>query len=84
MGETYVSIMENYFDSIKENMNNKFRIPKKLVKFYKDDIFFMVDCDKVYIQEIRPRVVWVRPLGYEVNIDDTNDIIEAFLNELVD
>ena len=26
----------------------------------------------------------VRPLGYEVNIDDTKDIIEALVNELVD
>ena len=47
-------------------------------------IFFMVDCDKVYIQAIRPRIVWVKPLGYEVNIDDTKDIFEALLNEPMD
>ncbi len=29
-------------------------------------------------------MAWVKPLGYEVNIDDTKDIIEALLNELVD
>ena len=43
----------------------------------------MVDCDNVYIPETRPRVAWVKPLEYEVNIDDTKDIIEALLNELV-
>lgn len=80
MGENYVSIMDNYFDAFKEKMNNRFSIPKKLVEDYKDDIFFMVDCDKVHIQAIRPRIVWVRPLGYEVNIDETKDIIEALLN----
>ena len=29
-------------------------------------------------------MAWVKPLGYEMNIDDTKDIIEALLNELVD
>ena len=63
--------MDNYFDAFKDKMNNKFRIPKKLVDDYKDDIYFMVDSDKVYIQVVRPRIVWVKPLGYEVNIDET-------------
>ena len=44
----------------------------------------MVDSDKVYIQAVRPRVAWVKPLGYEVNIDETKDIIEALVNDLVD
>lgn len=76
--------MGNYFDSFKENINNRYRIPNKPVEDYKDDICFMVDCDKVYIQVVRPRVVWVKPLNYEVNIDDTKDIIEALLNEPMD
>ena len=38
----------------------------------------------MYIQIVKPRLVWVKPLSYEVNIDDTKDIIEALLNELVD
>ena len=29
-------------------------------------------------------MVWVKPLGYEVNIDDTRYIIEALLNEPMD
>ena len=29
-------------------------------------------------------MVWVKPLSYEVDIDDTKDIIEALLNKLVD
>ena len=44
----------------------------------------MVDCDKVYIQVVKPRVLWVNPLSYEVHIDDTKDIIEELLNEPVD
>ena len=49
MGENYTSIMDNYSDAFKDKMNNRFRIPKKLVDDYKDNICFMVDCDKVYI-----------------------------------
>lgn len=49
MGENYVSIMDNYFNSFKKNMNNRFKISKKLVEDYNDYISFMVDCDKVYI-----------------------------------
>ena len=38
----------------------------------------------MHIQAVRPRVAWVKPLGYEVNIDDTRDIIEALVNEPMD
>ena len=31
-----------------------------------------------------PRVAWVKPLPYEVNIDEARDIIEALVNEPVD
>ena len=48
MGENFDSIMDSYFETFKEKMN-KFRIPKKLVSDYHDDICFMVDCENVYI-----------------------------------
>ena len=44
----------------------------------------MVDNYKVYIQAVRPKVVWIKPIPYEVNIDETKDIIEALVNEPVD
>ncbi len=84
MGENYNSIMDNYFETFKEKVQSKFRIPRKLVEDYEQDNYFMVDCDKVYIQVVRPRVACVKPLEYEVNIDDTKDIIEALLNEPMD
>ena len=65
-------------------MNKNFRIPRKLVEDYKDDVCFMVDSDRVYIQAMKPRVVWVKPLPYEVNIDETKDIIKALVNEPID
>ena len=69
MGENFVSIMDNYFDSFKEKMNRKYRILRKLVEDYKDDVCFMAYYDKEYIQVVKPRVMWVKPLSYEVNID---------------
>ena len=57
MGENYNIIMDNHIDVFKEKMNNRFKIPKKLVEDYKDDMCFMVDSDKVYIQVVRPRIV---------------------------
>ena len=65
-------------------MNNRFRIPKKLVEDYQDDLCFMVNSDKLYIHAVKPRISWVKPLRYEVNIDETKDIIEALINEPVD
>ena len=81
MGENFEKVMDNYFEVFKEKMNNRFWIPPKLVEDYKDDICFMVDCDKVYIQAVIPRVAWVKPLPYEINIDEAKDIIEALVNE---
>ena len=62
-------------------MNKIFKNPPKLVEDYKDDVFFMVDCDKVYIQAVIPRVAWVKPLPYEINIGEAKEIIEALVNE---
>ena len=84
MGENFDSIMDNNFEYFKEIMYHRFQIPPKLVEDYKDDVCFMIDCDKVYIQVVRPRVAWVKPLPYEVNIDEARDIIEALVNEPVD
>ena len=41
----------------------------------------MVDSDKVYIQAVRLIIASVKPLGYEVNIDETKYIIKALVNE---
>ena len=84
LGENFDSVLDSYFEEFKERMNNRFRIPPRLVEEYKEEVCFMVDCDKVYIQAVRPRVAWVKPLPYEVNIDETRDIIEALVNEPVD
>ena len=49
LGVNFDKVMDNYFEDFKERMNNRFRIPPKPVEYYKNDVCFMVDCDKVYI-----------------------------------
>ena len=63
MGENFEKVMDNYFEDFKERMNNRFRVPSKLVEDYKDDICFMVDYDRVYIQAVIPRVAWVKTIA---------------------
>lgn len=49
MGDNFESIMEAYFETFKEKMKSMYRIPNKLVEYYEQDIFFLVDYDKVHI-----------------------------------
>ena len=64
MGENFERVLDNYFEVFKEKMNNRFWIPPKLVEDYNEDICFMVDYDRVYIQAVLPTVAWVKPLPY--------------------
>lgn len=66
MGDNFDGIMDAYFEKFKEKMQNRFRIPKQLVDDYEQHNYFLVDCDKVHIQVVKPRIAWVGPLGYEV------------------
>ena len=60
------------------------RILVSLTKKYEKDIFFLVDIDYTYIQAVIPRVRWLRPLGYELDIDQASATITALLVEEVD
>ena len=45
------------------------RIPVSLVDQHESDIFVLVDIEFTYIQVVIPRVRWLRPLGYELDVD---------------
>ena len=49
-----------------------------------DDVFFLVYVDYTFVQETMPRVRWLRPLGYEINIDEALATITTLLAEEVD
>lgn len=84
LGDNFESIVTGYFDEFKKVMKKRVRIPISLVEKHEKNICFLVDIDYTYIQAIVPRVRWLKPLGYELYIDDANVAITAFLAEEVD
>ena len=44
----------------------------------------MVDIDYTYIQVFVPRVRWLRPLGYELDVDQASTTITALLAEEIE
>ena len=65
-------------------MRKRSRIGVSLVEKYYDDVCFLVDTDYTYVQAIISRVAWLRPLPYEVIIDEITTTITALLAEEVD
>ena len=49
-----------------------------------NDMCFLVDIDHTYIQATLPRTRWLRPLGYELNIDEASIAITTFLAKEID
>ena len=84
LGENFESIMTSYFEDFKQSMKKRLRIPVSLVEKLYDDIFFLVDADYTFLQVSIPRVRWLRPLGYEINVDEASATIIALLAEEVD
>ena len=60
------------------------RIPISINEQYEKDICFLVDIDNTYIQEFIPRVRWLRPLGYKLDVDQALVAITALLVEEID
>ena len=48
-----------------------------------NEIFFLVDIDYTYIQTMVPRVRWLRPLGYELDVDQASTTITTLLVEKI-
>ena len=62
-------------------MKGRIRIPISLVEKHKNDIWFLVDIDFTYIQDALLRVRWLRPLAYEIDLDEASVAIIALLVE---
>ena len=84
MGENFETLMTSYFEDFKKSMKQRMRIHVSLVEQYYNDIFFLVDIDYTSVQATTPRVRWLRPLGYEINVDESSTTITALLAEEVD
>ena len=84
MGDNFNDQMSIYFDDFKSAMKRRMRIQVSLVEKHVNDICFLVDIDYTYIQAVLPRVRWLRPLGYELDVDQASVAITALLAEEMD
>ena len=84
MGDSFDDQMTVYFDDFKSSMKRRMRIPVSLVEKHEKDICFLVDIDYSYIQAVLPRIRWLRPLGYELDVDQASPAITALLAEDID
>ena len=76
--------MTSYFEDFKKSMKQRMRIPVSLVEKHVNDICFLVDIDYTYIQVAILRVRWLRPLGYELDVDEASIAITTLLIEEID
>ena len=81
MGDSFDAQMTIYFEESKNSMKKRVRIPISLVDQHENDIYFLVDIDFTYIQVVIPRVRWLKPLGYELNVDQASTTITTMLIE---
>ena len=76
--------MTSYFEDFKKTMKGRMRIPVSLVEKHVQDLSFLVDIDFTYIQAIVPRIRWLRPLLYEIDVDEASTTITTLLAEEFD
>lgn len=76
--------MTSYFEELKKTLRGRSRIPVSLVEKHLKDVCFLIDTNFTYVQSIKPRVRWLRPLPYGVTVDDTFAAIISLLAEDVD
>ena len=84
MGENFDAQMTSYFEDFKNSMKRRMRITVSLVEQHVKDICFLVDIDYTYIQAVIPRVRWLRPLGYELDVDQASATITTLLAKDID
>ena len=81
MGDNFEAQMTSYFEDFKKSMKQRVRILVSLVEKHINDICFLVDIDHTYIEVKIPRVRWLRPLGYELDMHEALATIIALLAE---
>ena len=79
VGDNFDNVMNANFKEFKAIMHQRYRIPPQLVETYKNEICFPVLIDATLIQVAQPRVAWLEPMGYEINIDHATEAIDDLL-----
>lgn len=77
-------ILWGYFKSFQGMMQIKEMIPKEIVEKYEDTICFMVEIDQSMMEVVESRIVWIMPMGYEVDANTLDMYAQHILSKLVD
>ena len=83
-GENFESLMTSYFEDFKKSLKERLRIPVSLVEKHYDDVCFLMDIDYTFVKATTPRVRWLRPLDYEINVDEASTTITTLFVEVVE
>ncbi|XP_059063850.1 FK506-binding protein 4-like [Cryptomeria japonica] len=65
-------------------MKNGSRIPKSIIEKYKDTTCFMVNKDEYMMEIVQPRIIWIMPMGYEVEEATLDAYVQQILQAPVD
>ena len=61
-------------------MRKRIGILASLVEKHYNDVYFLVDTNNTFVQEVKLRIAQQKPFGYEIKIDDFSEAITALLN----
>ena len=70
--------MDNYLTQFETRMYEKYRILPQLVEEYKDTTYFLDDTNACPIKVVEIRTSWLETMGYEIETDQPNLIIDTF------
>lgn len=73
-------IMKTFQNDIK----NRFRIAPEIVDKFREDICIMMDRDKIFIEVVEPRVIFIDPLGDKIIDNVAVSYIDLLLNSKLD
>lgn len=83
--------MTSYFEDFNKSMKQRLRIPILLVEYHYNDMCFLDDANHTYVQETIPKVIWIKPLPYEIiivllayEIDKMLHLLETMMNSNIE
>ena len=69
--------MDKYLAQFETRMYEKYRILPQLVEDYKDTTYFLDHTNACPIKVVEIRTSWLEPIGYEIETDQPNLIIDT-------
>ena len=66
--------IDRMMKSFQAKMKQRYRIPPVLIEKYKNELCFMVEMDKIYMEDAEPNVKFIEPMGYKMS----EELIEGY------